>query len=151
MSCLAATRELNNACYCGHAEVALDALSRGADPLLSGSSGKCALHFAAMGGHAELCARLCALFPEAMRLRDDSGMTALHLSCRGGKTDAAIALRRAGSDPMARDEFGRTPSDCADDQTRKRLGDIERELLASSWALRALAQALSSTRTGNAP
>lgn len=151
MTSPAITRELNNACYCGRFEEALDALSRGADPMLPGQSGKSALHFAAMGGHAELCARLCALFPEAMHLADDSGMTALHLACRGGKTEAAIALRRAGCDAKARDDFGRMPSDCADSATRQKLDEIERELLASAWALRALAQALSSTRCGNSP
>jgi ankyrin repeat protein len=144
-----ATRDLNSACYCGHAPDVLDALARGADPLKQGPSGKTALHFAAMGGHAELCSHLSQIFPESIHLRDHAGMTPLHLACRGGKTHAVLALHQAGADFNVRDDFGHTPSDWASETIRLRL-DAE-TLVASPWMLQTLAQALSFTKYGHVP
>ena len=110
-----ASRRFNHACYHGRSQEALDLLGLGADPLWRGDSGKTSLHYASMGGHASLCEFLVRRDPETLSARDGAGQTPLHLACRNARRDAALALRLAGSDLGARDDFGRMPLECCPD------------------------------------
>ncbi len=75
-------------------------LAAGADPGVAGAGGKCALHWAALGGQAdmaELAPRTLASVDQA----DWRGSTALTLALGAGNIDAALALARAGANPNA--------------------------------------------------
>lgn len=144
-----ATRMLNQACYDGHFNIAMEAIDLGAQPDFMGESGKCSLHFAAMGGHGSICEYLAQSFPQCLAIHDQAGMTPLHLACRNGCQQAAIALCQCGADLNARDDFGRKPHECCrDDETRIAMVQFERQQFTSSWAIAALATALGATRGG---
>jgi ankyrin repeat protein len=67
----------------GDAAVARALLQGGADPLLSDVQGHTALHFAAMGGHAPVCALVLAAAAATLSARDADGRTALHAAAYG--------------------------------------------------------------------
>lgn len=149
-TCHAASRALNRACYEGDADAALDCLGEGADPCYQGASGKCSMHFAAMGGHAHLIAALARSSPTAAALRDHAGMTPLHLACRNGRLDAAMALVRAGASLAAADDFGHCPLDvCSSPQMREAMVEAERDTLASAPVLDAISKALGASLMGS--
>lgn len=148
-ACHAASRALNRACYQGDADSALDCLGEGADPAYQGASGKCAMHFAAMGGHAHLIAALARSSPASTSLRDHAGMTPLHLACRNGRLDAALSLIRAGASLRALDDFGRSALDsCENEDQRSALADAERDTVASAPILDAISKALGASLMG---
>lgn len=149
-ACHAASRALNRACYQGDADAALDCLGEGADPAYQGASGKCAMHFAAMGGHAHLIAALARSAPSSATLRDHAGMTPLHLACRNGRLDAALALIRAGASLRSADDFGRSAFESCEDQAlRAALADAERDTVASAPLLDAISKALGASLMGS--
>lgn len=130
-----ASRHFNHACYHGLFDEALELLSQGADPLWSGKSGKCGLHFAAMAGHDHLCSFLAQQHPETLNAKDQAGMTPLHLACRNSRTLAARALARGGALLDARDDFGRMPADCcSDSRMRSDLFQLQAEMSIEQWA-----------------
>lgn len=138
------SRQFNHACYHGLFDEALDLLSRGADPLWQGASGKSGLHFAAMAGRAELCSFLAQQHPDSLVSRDQAGMTPLHLACRNSRFDAAMVLRAHGASVEARDDFGRRPADCCSDQALLlALTDFDDDLFSPCLATKALAHAMS--------
>ena len=145
-----ATKDLNHACYHGFSDDVLCALSNGADPIGAGESGKSCLHYAAMGGHSELCSYLAQQYPECMDLHDQAGQTPLHLACRNSHITAALTLCSLGADLGARDEFGRRPVDCCSDpKTSRAIVQFQRDSITSEWAMAALSGALSAAHGGS--
>ena len=143
------TRHLKHACYHGFYDDVLDALASGADPLDKGESGKNSLHYAAMGGHAELCSYLSLQYPECLCVRDNAGQTALHLACRNAHASVVLTLCYLGADLNLRDEFGRRPIDCCSDKlTMNTLKQFQQNQLISECAMQALSSAFSSSMNG---
>lgn len=145
-----ASRHFNHACYHGLFDEALELLAQGADPLWSGESGKCGLHFAAMAGHAPLCSFLAQQHPQTLGAKDQAGMTPLHLACRNARQLAARALARSGAPLDARDDFGRTPVDCCPDPLMKQnLAQLEMEMAAEAWAQASLQSSMAAPSIRN--
>lgn len=145
-----ASRHFNHACYHGLLDEALRMLAHGVNPLWSGESGKCGLHFAAMAGHDHLCSFLAQQHPEALDAKDHAGMTPMHLACRNSRPLAARALARSGSSLDARDDFGRMPAECCTDTLmRTDLVHLQAEIALDQCALAALASSMAAPSIRN--
>lgn len=91
---------LHKAVKAGHAEVVLELLAAGANPLISGTSpfGSTGtpLHLAAKFGHSEVVRILLEAGVDP-NLNDPSAGPPLHLAIRSGRNDAAAVLRAYGA------------------------------------------------------
>lgn len=84
------------------------ALDRGAAISGRDEHGRTALHWAAIGGSADMAAILLDRGAE-VDARAQLGMTPLHWAAVAGKADVADLLVRRGADVRARNDYGMTP------------------------------------------
>jgi len=67
-------------------------------------------------GDAAKITELVASNPQLVNARTRTGETPLHLAVLSGETEAVAALLKAGADPNAPDEGGRTPVSIAQNE-----------------------------------
>jgi len=71
-----------------------------------------ALHLAAMNGHEDMCELLVRLGAD-VNLKNDHGLSPLHMACQLGQSSVARRLLFFGADPIMKCKMGDTPGDKA--------------------------------------
>lgn len=108
---------LARAAAAGDAAAAIALIDQGADPLVRGRDGTCALDHAAMGGSTEVAGLFIARTPPgaAAGLQGPSGLNPLHHAASAGAAAAIPLLMAWGVDPWQRAKDGRSAIDLARD------------------------------------
>ena len=109
---------LHYAAFDGDTDKAQALIADGADIHAKSSGDYTPLHFAAMKGHAKIAKMLIERDPVVVRAKDEHGNTPLHYAEGFGHTKTATVLIGAGSDIMAKNKEGDSPSDIAEKRRR---------------------------------
>ena len=93
-------------------------LEKGSEVLVKDEHGNTPLHLAAEEGYTDVIRTLLSNVkdPSLLNAKNDTGQTPLHLAVLKGHIGSVAALLRAGSDPLVRDNVGKTPIDYAEEK-----------------------------------